>query len=276
MKLIILLCVALEIFGAAPQRIISTAPSITETLFAMGLGPRIVGVTVYCKYPPEALKLPKIGDYLRPDMEAIVRLHPDLVVVQAQPNHLSEELSRLHITFVEVQSHNLDEIYAGARSIGKAANAAQGAEKMIGDMQMRLQAIRTLVHGRPKPSAVFLVGHNPGSLEGLIAGSGSSYFSDLLNTAGGTNIFSDTATPYPKVSLEEILARNPDFILELSGESRPSQQQVTALWRNQPALKAVTAHRVYAIPSVAFLVPGPRAVEAASELLHLLHPEIAQ
>ena len=276
MKFVTLLFATLGLLGAAPQRIISTAPSITETLFAIGLGPRVVGVTVYCKFPPQALKLPKIGEYLKPDIETIVALHPDLVVVQAQPNHLSEELGRLHIAHIEVQSHNLDEIYAGARAIGKAAGATTAAEQMIADMQAHLQAIKRLTADRPRPATVFLVGHNPGNLEGLIAGAGSSYFSDLLNTAGGTNIFSDAATPYPKVSLEEILARNPDVILELSGESHPKQQEVLSLWQTQRSLKAVTTGHVYAIPAAAFLVPGPRAVEAANTLLHLLHPEIAQ
>ena len=276
MKFIILFFITLGLWGATPQRIISTAPSITETLFAMGLGPRVVGVTVYCKFPPQALKLTKIGEYLKPDLEMIVALHPDLVVVQAQPNHLSEELARLHIAHVEVQSHNLDEVYAGARAIGKAAGATPAAEQMIADMQAHLQTIKRLTGDRPRPAAVFLVGHDPGSLEGLIAGAGSSYFSDLLDTAGGTNIFSDAATPYPNVSLEEILARNPDVILELSGDSRPKQQEVLSLWQSQRSLKAVTTGHVYAIPSAAFLVPGPRAVDAATTLLHLLHPEIAQ
>lgn len=276
MRFIALLLATLGLLSAAPKRIVSTAPSITETLFAMGLGPRVVGVTVYCKFPPQAAELPKIGTYLKPDVEAIVALHPDLVVVQQQPNHLGEELGRLHISYVEVQSQNLDSIYAGARAIGKVADATAAAEALVTNMRSHLQMLKKLVAGHGRPTAVFLVGHNPGSLTGLIAGSGSSYFSDLLDTAGGTNIFSDASTPYPKISLEEVLARNPDVILELSGESRPKQEKVVSLWQSERSLKAVTTGRVYAIPSGSFLVPGPRAVEAASTLLHLLHPEIAQ
>ena len=82
-----------------------------------------MGVTIYCNYPAEVLKLPKIGTLLKPDVEAIVALQPDLVVVQKQPNHLAEELTRLHIPYVEVQSQNLDAVYAAARTIGKAADA---------------------------------------------------------------------------------------------------------------------------------------------------------
>ena len=274
MKYLALLTLTFCSVSAAPQRIISTAPSITETLFALGLGSRVVGVTIYCKFPPKAAELPKIGSFLNPDLEAIAALHPDLVVVQQQPNHLCEELARLHIRFVEVDSPNLDAIYAGARAIGKAADAAPAAEALISSMRSQLEAIKTKADGHSKPAALFLVGHNAGSLTGLIAGSGSSYFSDLLKTAGGTNIFSDASTPYPTVSLEEVLVRNPDVILELSGESRPKQHQVISLWQHERSLKAVTTGRVYAIPSGAFLVPGPRAIEAAGILLHLLHPEL--
>ena len=274
MRLILLLMLTATSWAASAQRIVSTAPSITETLFAMGLGPKVVGVTIYCKFPAEALKLPKIGTYSKPDVEAIVALHPDLVVVQKQDNGLSGELDRIHLRYVEVQSHNLADIYAGARVIGQAADARPQAEKLVGDMQSELARLKMQTAKLPKPSTAFIVGHTPGTLEGLIVGSGTSYFSDLLNCAGGSNIFNDAATPYPKISLEEILSRNPDFILELSGESRPKQQEIISLWQSQQALRAVTSGHVVPIPSAPFLVPGPRAADAAQILVHILHPEL--
>jgi iron complex transport system substrate-binding protein len=275
MRLIILLFLLVaNACAAGGQRIVSTAPSITEALFAMGLGPRVVGVTIYCNYPAEVLKLPKIGTLLKPDVEAIIAMRPDLVVVQKQPNHLAEELTRLHIPYVEVQNQNLDAVYAAARAIGKAANAEAAAEQLIHSMQSELQGIAKLVAGRPKPSVAFIVGHNAGRLEGMIAGSGTSYFSDLLNMAGGTNVFADAAGPYPKISLEEVLSRNPDVILELSGEGKAKEEEVVAVWRSHRTLKAVATGRVYAIPPGPVLIPGPRAPEAARSVLYLLHPEL--
>jgi len=278
MRLIVLMLTATSLWGAGAQRIISTAPNITEALFAMGLGPRVVGVTIFCKFPEEAIKIAKIGTYLNPDVEAILALHPDLVVVQKQTNNLSEQLARLHIPYVEVQSHNLAEVYVGARAIGKAADAADAAEQMIHTMQSHAEAMRAITSGAPKPTVAFIVGHTAGAgrLEGLIAGSGTSYFSDLLDMAGGKNIFMDAATPYPRISLEEILSRNPDFILELSGESRPKQEEVVSAWQNRRSLKAVSSGHVYAIPSSPFLVPGPRAIEAAKMVMKLIHPELRQ
>ncbi len=274
MRFLTLFLMAASLWGAGAQRIVSTAPSITETLFAMGLGPRVVGVTIYCKFPAEAAKLPKIGNLMEPDVEAIVALKPDLVVVHKMPNHLLETLTRLHIPIVEVQSQNLEAIYAGAREIGKAAGASDGAERMIRNLQSQLKELKQVTAGLPKPLVAFIVGHTPGKLEGMVAGSGTSYFSDLLDYAGGANVFHDVTAPYPKISLEEILSRNPDAIMELSGDARPKQEEVLALWRSKGTLKAVKTGRVFALDSSPFLVPGPRAVEAVRILLRLLHPEI--
>ncbi len=274
MRLIALLLLALNLWAAGAQRIVSTAPSITETLFALGLGPRVVGVTIYCKFPPEAAKLPKIGTLLKPDVEAILALKPDLVVVQKQPNHLAEELSRLHVPYIEMQSQNVETIYAGARAIGKATGTSETAEQIINSLQSQLQRLKELTDHAPKPSVAFIVGHTAGRLEGMVAGSGTSYFSDLLHYAGGTNIFADVTVPYPKISLEEILSRDPDVITELSGNTRLKQQELLSLWQTKGMLKAVRSGRVYPLESDPFLIPGPRAVEAAKLLLGVLHPEI--
>jgi iron complex transport system substrate-binding protein len=274
MRLILLLFLTVSAWAAGGQRIVSTAPSITETLFAMGLGPRVVGVTIFCNVPAEALRLPKIGTLLQPDIETILSLHPDLVVVLKQPNNLGGQLARLHIPYIEVANENLAEVYASARAIGKAAGADAGAEKLVHSMQAELQAVAKLAAGRPRPSVAFIVGHNAGRLEGMVAGSGTSYFSDLINTAGGTNVFADAIAPYPKISLEEMLSRNPEVILELSGEGPAKQEEVVSVWRSQRGLKAVENGRVYALPPGPVLIPGPRAPEAARIVLHLLHPEI--
>jgi iron complex transport system substrate-binding protein len=273
MRAIAFLLFLASLCQAGVQRIVSTAPSITETLFAMGLGPRVVGVTIYCKYPPEVLKLPKIGTFLKPDTETIVALHPDLVVVEKNLNRLPEQLAQLHMRHIEFESLNLETIYAGIREVGKAADATAAADRLIHELQSGFQEIRQRTSGLPKPTVALLVGHTGNHLEGLIAGATHSYFSDLIDAAGGTNIFSDSSVPYPTVSLEEILSRNPDFILELSGEGRAKQEEIVKLWKEQ-SLRAVASGRVYPLPAELFLVPGPRVVEAVQMLAHILHPEL--
>lgn len=269
-------CLVASICAAPPQRIISTAPSITETLFAMGLGPRVVGVTIFCKYPAQAAQLPKIGSYLQPDVETIVALRPDLVIVQQLTNRLVSQLTALHIPHVEVESDNLTELYAGTRAIGKATGAAAEAEKLIASMQRELAQVRAAGARTRKPTVAFIVEHHPGQLEGLIVGGGKSYLSDLLEIAGGANIFAGAATPYPNISLEEILSRDPDFILELTAENGLSQQEVTALWQPRRSLRAVRDGHVYAVPAGPIVIPGPRAPQAARILLHRLHPDLSR
>ncbi len=169
---------------------------------------------------------------------------------------------------------NLDMIYAGARAVGKVTGESAGAERLVHKMQSELQSLAALTSVLPKPTVAFIVGHTAGRLEGMVAGSSTSYFSDLLNAAGGVNVFSDVTAPYPKISLEQILSRDPDVILEMSGDTRPKQEEVLALWQTLPRLKAVSTKRVFAIPSAPIVVPGPRAPEAARLVARLLHPEI--
>ncbi len=275
MRLIVLFLIAISLWAESAQRIVSTTPSITETLFAMGLGPRVVGDTIFCRYPAEAIKLPKIGSLLKPDVESIVALHPDLVVIEKKySNTLVEQLKGLHIRCALFESTNLDTIYEGAREIGKAAGAETAAEELVRHMQSTLQNIKQQTAPLPRPRVVFLVGHEGGRLEGLIAGAAGSYFSDLIAITGGTDIFADSKAPYARISLEEILSRNPDVILELSGEDQTKQEEVVRLWKEHPSIKAVQKNKVYALPPGPFLMPGPRAVEAAHILVHLLHPEL--
>ena len=273
MRLMLLLLAAATAWAAGAERIVSTAPSVTETLFAMGLGSRVVGDTIFCNYPPEAAKLPKVGSLLHPDVEAIIALHPDLVVVQNKYRSLPEQLDRLHIKYVEVPSDDLNGIFAGAREIGRAAGASQAAEHLISSMQSRFDRVRKRVAPLPKPRVAFIVGHTGNRLEGLIAGAAHSYFSDLIDIAGGIDIFADAASPYPRISLEEVLSRSPDVILELTGQDKEKQDQVVRLWSEHRSIRAVVNGRVYPIPPGPFLIPGPRAADAVETLAQLLHPK---
>ncbi len=273
MRLIVLLLAAVSAWAAGAERIVSTAPSITETLFAMGLGSRVVGDTIFCNFPPEAAKLPRIGSLLHPDVEVIVALHPDLVIVQNKYRSLPDQLNRLHIKYVEVPSDDLGGIFEGAREIGRAAGSPQAAEQLITSIEARFNRVRKQAAGLPKPRVAFIVGHTGNRLEGLIAGAAHSYFSDLIEIAGGIDIFADSASPYPRISLEEILSRNPDVILELASQEREKRDQVLKLWSEHPGIRAVANGRVYAIPPGPFLIPGPRAAEAAESLLQMLHPK---
>src|SRR5882724_5452950 len=138
---LILLAAALLV-AAPPQRIVSTTPSITELLYALGLGDRVAGVTRFCRYPPEAQQKPKIGDYINPNLEAIAALRPDLVIIQTNPVHLAERLASIRLRSIEVNQENIEAIYKSIRTIGDATETAPRAAALIEEIRQGLEKIR--------------------------------------------------------------------------------------------------------------------------------------
>ena len=279
MTLAALLLIAAISLAAPPQRIVSTAPSATEMLYALGLGDRVVGVTTFCHYPPEAARKPKIGDYLHPSLEAIAGLRPDLVVSEASGVRHAERLSALHLNVLEIDDATLAGIYDSIRRIGQAAGVAARADAVCAGMRAQFDAIRAAVAHLPRRRVLFLVGRTPGRIEDLVAAGRASHLDELLEIAGGENVFRDSITAYAKIPLEELLARNPEVIVDMGemsetvGVTEEQKRAVVALWGRYPSLAAVRQHRVYAVASDIFVVPGPRVVDAARALARMLHPE---
>ncbi len=276
MRALIALMALTGALGAQPRRIVSTAPSITETLFALGLGDRVVAVSQYCHYPPEATKLPKIGSYLKPNVEAIVGLRPDLVIIQAKmPDSVSGQLQRMKLPVLEVEHGTLETLFAGIRDIATRAGVPERGAKLEAEIRARLEAVRRRTAGRPLRSLVFIVGRAPGALEGLIAVGKGSYLNELIAIAGGVNALASNALPYPKLSLEAMIGLNPDVLVDMgemaetTGVTDERKAAVVALWRKRTKLKS----RVYAVASDIYVVPGPRVAEAAEAFAQMLHPE---
>ena len=274
-----LLCASALSFGAEPKRIISTSPSITEMLYALGLGERVVGVTTYCHYPPEAMKKTKIGNYLNPNLEVIVGLRPDLVVAETTGVRRPEKLASLKLNVLEVDDLNLNGIYQSIRTIGKAAGVPGRAEVLTAKMRASLDEIRRKVAALPRRRIIFIVGRTPGRIEDLIAAGRGSHLNELIDIAGGRNIFGDSPASYAKIGLEELIARNPEVVVDMGemsqtvGVTEADKRAVVSLWNRHPELAAVREHRVFAVASDIFVVPGPRVVDAAREFARMLHPE---
>lgn len=279
MRLLAILPLLAAALHGAPQRIVSAAPAITETLYALGLGDRIAGVTNYCRYPAEARQKPKIGGYLRPSMEAIIALRPDLVIAERSSANLGAQLTRLRIESIEVEFKTLADISASMQKIADAAGVPERGRSLRASLEARFERVRARVKGSGRPKLMFVVGRTPGTLTGLIAAGGRSHLSELIDIAGGVNAFADTVMPYPKVTMEETLARNPDLILDRaemgdSGSATEAQRRaVLDLWRAYPSIEAVKRGRVFALDSDMFFVPGPRIVDVAEAFADMLHPE---
>ena len=261
-----------------PRRIVSTAPSITEALFALGLGDQVVGVSRFCNFPASVQKLPKVGTYLAPDAEAIARLVPDLVVLQRISSELTGRLNALHIRFIEVPHGNLNDVYKGITLIAEAAGVPERSVALNGRIQHELMDLQAKAKQMPSPRVLVIINRRPGMLADLTAIGPDNYLEQLLEVSGGTNVLAKPGLPmYPRISLETVLRDDPDVILDLSGqqeseaERQAASTQVMALWGQQSQLMAVRKGRVIFGTSNALLVPGPRAPEAARILFDYLH-----
>jgi iron complex transport system substrate-binding protein len=261
-----------------PRRIVSTAPSITEALFALGLGSQVVGVSRFCDFPPEVEKLPKVGTYLKPDPEAIARLSPDLVVVQGNPAELADRLSALHISFVKVPHGTLADVFAGIEIIAKAAGVPERSAPLIHRIQSSLDAVAAKARALPSPSVMVIAARRQGMLTDLIAIGPDNYVNQILQIAGGSNVLAKPGQPqYPRISMETVMRENPDVILDMSGTSETEAQRQSergaalALWQQNDELTAVRKGHVYIGTSNAMLVPGPRTAEAAQRFFDYLH-----
>jgi iron complex transport system substrate-binding protein len=261
-----------------PKRIISTAPSITETLFALGLGDRVVGITQYCKYPKEVEKIPRIGSWTSTNMEVVLAARPDLIIVQRTAVHDSSRYRSAGLKSLEVRFDTVQEILDSIDSIGAVAGVPERARALRASIQKQLGDVHARVASSPRTKVLFVVGRTPGRLEGIIAASGASYISEVIEIAGGQNIFGDSKLGFARVVQEEILARDPEVIIDMgehadaSGISEAQRNAEIALWQKFASIDAVRNRRVYIVASEVFVVPGPRVVVLARELMKLLHP----
>jgi iron complex transport system substrate-binding protein len=279
-RLILIFFAAAAALCAQPRRIISTAPSITEMLFALGAGDRVVGVTTFCHYPPEATKITKIGTYLEPNLETILSLKPDLVVAETSPIH-RDQFASLGLRTVRVRFETVQDVYGSLRTIGAAIGAPDRAERLVHDIERDLEDVRRRVSKAPPVSAMFVVGRTPNSLDGMVATGNAPYMNAIMEIAGGRNVFRDASMRYFKVSTEQVIARDPEVILDMGDMAdtktvtEEHKRLVLNLWQQRmPMLKAVQRQRVYAVASDVFVVPGPRVAEGARAFARLLHPEV--
>jgi len=261
---------------APPARIISLVPSITESLFAMGAGGQVVGVSSYDTYPPEVVALPKVGALTDPDVERILSMHPDLVVVYGSQADLIAQLTRAKIPMFVYRHGTLTDIPSGIRELGRRVGRERYAGMVAAGIEAGLDDIRRRLQGRPRPRTMLVIGREPGSLRAINVSGGVGFLHDLLTLAGGTNVFADIRRESMLVSTETILTRRPDVIVELHYSEPPTPEALTrerAVWTPLSAVPAVKGGRVYLLYGGELVVPGPRVVTTAQTFARALHPD---
>jgi iron complex transport system substrate-binding protein len=264
--------------SAEVNRIISLAPSITEILFALGLENKIVGVTRYCDHPPEAKNIDRIGGYYDPNYELIVAKEPDLVIMLNE-HEADARLSQLGVRYLKVKNLTIEDIKNGILKIGQVCAAEKKAREIVADVDERLDEIRAKTEGLKRPKVLLCVGKNMGSAgleEIFIAGKGN-FYDDLLNLAGGANVYDNAAFVYPQISREGIIRLNPDVIIDLISKEESksvSRDRVMKQWLILEGVKAVDEHRIYILDADYVVIPGPRITRTLEDMLNAIHPEI--
>ena len=270
--------------GAAPEapppattqaRIISLVPAVTEMLFAIGAGPDVVGVSSFDRFPAEVEALPKVGALVDPDFERILTLHPTLVVVYGTQSDLIARLDGASIptfTYQHAVDQGLDDIPQMIRRLGVALDRIAQAEVVAAGIERDLDSIREEVAGQPRPATALLFGREPGTLRGIYASAGVGFLHDVLELAGGRDVFGDIARESLQVSTETLLARQPEVILELrpSLTTPAAVAAEVAVWNQLAAIPAVRDGRVRILTDPGLTVPGPRIAETARAFREVL------
>ena len=261
---------------AVPRRVVSLIPATTEMIFAMGAGSRLIAVSSYDKYPPEATKLPRVGALLDPDTERILSLHPDLVIVYGTQAELKRSLDRATIPYYSYEHRAMPDIMATIRAVGARIGYGVQANGLASSMEQQLASVRATVAGRPRPRTLLVFERDRTTLQNIYASGGYGFLADLLDVAGGDNIFADVKQQSVQAGTEQILARRPDVIVELRyGESAKNVDPTRDLraWDSLGSVPAVRTKRIVILVGDQYVVPGPRIVQAARELAQALHPE---
>lgn len=258
------------------DRLVSMSPGITETLFALGLGSQVVGVTRYCTYPPETAQRVQVGGFLDPNYEVLIGLRPDLILLTPFHRELRPELERLGLRYTVIPQDTVAEIRDSFLRLGALCGRQAQATALADDLDSRLARLAARAADRPRARVLMTTGREArsGSLDEVYAVSSGTFLSDLLHLVGGENCVTGKIAEYPALSAEGILQLNPEVIIEFGAEdSEEAAAAARAAWAALPGLQAVQEQRVYYLGGAQYTIPGPRIVNTLDALAACLHPE---
>ncbi len=254
-----------------PLRVVSLAPSLTEIVYQLGQEKKLVGATLFSNYPDAAKRLPRVGSYVRLDLERIIALRPDLclAIKDGNPPHTLQHLLDLKIPVYSVDPRNLDQTMAAIAGIGAALDAKKDAEILIRNMKERIRNVKKrLAHVITKPKVFFQI-----DAELLVSAGKNTFINELIGLAGGLNLAAD-GNDYPRYNWEEIMMMQPDVVLisAMTGSHTPRDLRVA--WQRWPNLPAVKTNRIHVVDPDLFNRPTKRLVDGLETLAAILHPKL--
>ncbi|MDW8280680.1 MAG: helical backbone metal receptor [Myxococcales bacterium] len=261
----------------AARRIVTLTPSLTEIVFALGAGDRVFGVSDFCDHPAEVQSRPRVGSFLRPSLERILALQPDLVLVDGVQQDVAAALAQAGVRVLAVPLQSLEDVRRAILRIGAEGVVGQpaAAERLLARLDAELSKAEQRVRGLERTPVLFVVDREVGGLRGLVVAGPGTYLDELLQRAGGTNVFADLPLRYAKVAVEEVAARRPQVILDavhVPPADEGARARAAADWQALAHIPAVAQGRVHLLAQRSFVTPGPRLGQSIGELLRLLHP----
>jgi iron complex transport system substrate-binding protein len=255
---------------APPKRIIGLAPNLTEILYALGLGDRVVGVTNHCNYPPEASLKPKVGSYVHLNVEQIISLSPDLVIgtVDGNERYILDLLEQAHIKVFFVNPRDVRQAVQTISTVGLVCGVPERARQIAGRLTERVDRVVEVTGAKKKPLVFLQINIQP-----IMSVNRNTVHHNLIHLAGGENMTADEFVTYPRISLEEVLRRKPEVILVSSMEREGRFEKARQDWLQWTSIPAVQKGRVHLIDSDLIDRPSPRVVDGLEIMAKLLHPE---
>jgi iron complex transport system substrate-binding protein len=217
-------------------------------------------------------RLPKVGGLVDPDTERILALRPDLVVVYDAQQELRQRLAQVGVPIFSYAHKDLAHVLATIRAIGERVGARDGAERIAGGIERKLGDIAARVKGRPRPSVLLVFGREPQSLRNIYANGGYGFLHDMVDIAGGRDVFEDVKRENVQASMEMILARQPEIIIEWLAP--PGDHADLSVWRTLSSLPAVKTNRIHQVVGDRFVEAGPYVADATEQLARFIHPEV--
>lgn len=252
---------------AKVDRVVSLAPNLTEIVFAVGAGNRLVGRTSYCDFPPEAKAIAEVGDTLHPSLERIIALKPQVVLVStaSQLEVFTQQLNGQNIAVFVTDPHDLKGVFRSIEQIGEIVGEKDKANQLVQKLLERTHAVEQAVSGKPPIKVFYQVSGEP-----LYTAGHDSFITDLMRRAGAASVTADVPGAWPKYSNESALAARPEaIILPTGGSMGAANSNVAEALRQSPA---VLNGRVYKINDDHLTRPGPRLVDGLEEMARALHP----
>jgi len=266
---------ASSVESSPKERIITYAPHITETVFALGKGEQVVAVSDFCDFPPAIENIERVGGWHNPDLEKVTLLNPDLIIVQGQHQKVTELAQKRRIDLLQVNMDSFETIREGIQTIGARLNCSPTAEDLVKHFDSDLAALREAVADKPRTKVLILTGRQLHDMANFHTVGGTSFVSELVAAAGGDNIYEETEQPYIEASKETVVMRAPEAVIEFhAGESvsKEIRAQYIGDWQQLPSLPAVQNKRIYLITESHALRPGPRLLEIGAKIACLLYP----